>query len=440
VLLLHEINQAILKMNRRITLTPDWFLGKARSGNMPRRSVALSLSLLVFITISIFCVLSFTEPVHPLVYAHLGACNDLSLTDEEPEDLEEWQKERYLSEKFQYELETPQAKCTGELGVKIHNQLQADLHTAQHPSDCNGRFLIWKLGKGGFGQEVRKLAYQLAIAYAENRTLVLDTSTPWKYTDKELCPEQSLYCYFEPITQCTMDDVYRVHQQNRGESPIPVWSEDTPNERVVFGHYNTSKWRFFTPTQYGTLLSLEWFRSELLYYVLQPNEYTQAIVKEEKEKLGLPTQVDHVLPYIAIHVRGGDKHTEYKLHPFQEYLNKAKWFKTLYGVPNIFLVSDDAEVISQALEQPEGFNIIWSLNDRDKGGSQEVSEVGHQVMVKVLKDIFIASQCQFWIGTLSSNFGDTIWELMVARNAGTVPPYVSLDIPWTTHNQPNVFI
>lgn len=35
-----------------------------------------------------------------------------------------------------------------------------------------------------FLREVRKLAYQLAIAYAEDRTLILDTSVPWKYTDK----------------------------------------------------------------------------------------------------------------------------------------------------------------------------------------------------------------------------------------------------------------
>jgi len=391
-----------------------------------------------------FYLLSVTESKdssQPHVYAHLRACDDLSLSNEEPEDLEEWQKERYLSPKFQYELETPTAKCTGEVGVKIHNQVQENLFKRQHPETCNGRFLIWRLGKGGFGQEVRKLAYQLAIAYAENRTLVLDTSVPWKYTDKELCPEQSFNCYFKPITKCTLEDVLEVHKQNVGaDEPFPVWDPEGNNDApVVFGNFNTTKWRFFTPTEYGTLLSLEWFRSELLYYLLQANDYTQNIIPEEKKKLGLPEDLEK-LPFIAMHVRGGDKHTEYRLHPFQEYLNKAKWFKTLYGVKNIFLVSDDSLAIKQATENPEGFKIIWSTNQRESGGSQEVSEVGHEVMVKVLKDVFIASQCQFWIGTLSSNFGDAIWELMVARNAGTIPPYVSLDIPWTTHNQPNVFV
>jgi hypothetical protein len=354
--------------------------------------------------------------------------------------LEEWQRERYHSEQFQVELETPTAKCTGEVGVKIHEQLQQDFIHRQNPENCrSGRFLLWRLGKGGFGQEVRKLAYQLAIAYAENRTLVIDTSVPWKYTDAALCPEQSFYCYFEQITKCTLDDVLAVHEKTGSQGPIPTWSEDNVDVPVVFGNYNTTKWRYFTPPDYSTLLSLEWFRSELLYYLLQPNEYTQNVVREEKKKLGLPEALEKI-PYIAMHIRGGDKHTEYRLHPFREYLNKAKWFKTLYGVKNIFLVSDDAMAISQATTNSEGFNILWSSNDREEGGSQEATEVGHLVMLKVLKDIFIASQCQFWIGTLSSNFGDTIWELMVARNAGTIPPYVSLDIPWTTHNQPNVFV
>jgi hypothetical protein len=103
------------------------------------------------------------------------------------------------------------------------------------------------------------------------------------------------------------------------------------------------------------------------------------------------------------------------------------------------LVSDDANIIKQAGEDPN-FHITWASGDRQPGGSHEITETGYSVMAKVLKDIFIASSCQYWIGTLSSNFGDVIWELMVARNHGTVPPYISLDIPWTTHNQPNVFI
>jgi hypothetical protein len=359
-------------------------------------------------------------------------CEENSMEFAEPEDLEEWQKERYLSEDFQYGLENPKPKCTGEIGRRMHTGLQEDLDILQQPADCTGRFLIWRLGTGGFGQEVRKLAYQLAIAFAENRTLLLDTSKPWKYTDKDICPEQSFYCYFEPLTQCTMQDLGKSYES------FPVWSEDSINERVVVGNYNTDKWRYFTPEKYGTALSLEWFRAELLAYVMRTNEYTKLLVRDEKIKLGLDPDA-HTLPYISMHIRGGDKKSEYKLHPWKSYLNKANWFKSLYGVDNIFLVSDDANVMEQAATEPN-FHIVWASGERTPGGSHEITETGHSVMVKVLKDILIASSCKYWIGTLSSNFGDVIWELMVARNHGTIPPYISLDIPWTTHNQPNVFI
>jgi len=221
-------------------------------------------------------------------------------------------------------------------------------------------------------------------------------------------------------------------------SEFPVWSPDSLAEPVVVGQFNTDKWRFYTPPKFGAVLTLEWYRSELLYYVMRPNDYTKNLIQEEKEALGMDVHQDS-FACIAMHVRGGDKRTEYQLHPFQEYLNKAKWFNALYGVKDIFLVSDDKDVIQQATADTD-FNIFWAQIQRDSGGSNEVTEVGHEVMVKVLKEIFIASQCQLWIGTLSSNFGDVIWELMIASNHGTVPPYVSLDIPWTTHNQPNVFI
>lgn len=87
-------------------------------------------------------------------------------------------------------------------------------------------------------------------------------------------------------------------------SSFPVWSENSFDESIVVGNYNTDKWRYFTPTKYGTLLSLEWFRSELLAFSLRPNEYTKTLVREEKKILGLD-QDQLLLPCIAMHVRGG---------------------------------------------------------------------------------------------------------------------------------------
>jgi len=349
--------------------------------------------------------------------------------------MQTWQRRRYSSDKFQLHAENPHAGCAGD--VQTHNQIQKDIFQVQHPENCSGRFLIWKLGTGGFGQEVRKLAYQLAIAQAENRTLILDTSLPWKYTDKEVCPQQDLSCFFLPLSSCSLHHVIVQHPQLSSIS-LPTWTESNLEEPVVVGQFNTDKWRFYTPSKFTTTLTLEWYRSELLYYIMRPNEFTENLVREEKVALGMDPSKESYL-CLAMHVRSGDKRTEYKVHSFLEYLAKAQWFNALYGIKDIFLVTDDHDVIEQAKTEPN-FHIFWSRGTRSVGGSHEHSEVGHEVMVKVLKDVLIASQCQLWVGTLSSNFGDIIWELMIARNFGVVPPYVSLDVPWKTHDQPNVFI
>jgi len=120
-------------MKKRTVLTNDSLWNQAKNEKL---NIALALFLLTFMLLSMFYLLSVTESKdssQPHVYAHLRACDDLSLSNEEPEDLEEWQKERYLSPKFQYELETPTAKCTGEVGVKIHNQVQENLFKRQNP-------------------------------------------------------------------------------------------------------------------------------------------------------------------------------------------------------------------------------------------------------------------------------------------------------------------
>lgn len=148
--------------------------------------------------------------------------------------------------------------------------------------------------------------------------------------DTEICPQQSFFCYFEPLSRCTMKDL-------KGDyTSFPVWSEQTMDARVVVGNYNTDKWRYYTPSKYGTVLSLEWFRAELLAYSMRPNEFTKALISEEKQRLGLDPDM-LVLPFISMHVRGGDKKTEYDLHPFKEYLNKAEWFQVTSKTQHVLI-------------------------------------------------------------------------------------------------------
>ncbi len=46
-----------------------------------------------------------------------------------------------------------------------------------------------------------------------------------------------------------------------------------------------------------------------------------------------------------------------------------------------------------------------------------------------LLDVFLMSEADYVVGTLSSHFGALAYELSVARK-GFHPPYISLDFPW----------
>ena len=46
-----------------------------------------------------------------------------------------------------------------------------------------------------------------------------------------------------------------------------------------------------------------------------------------------------------------------------------------------------------------------------------------------LLDVFLMSEADYVVGTLSSHFGALAYELSVARK-GYHPPYISLDFPW----------
>lgn len=52
------------------------------------------------------------------------------------------------------------------------------------------------------------------------------------------------------------------------------------------------------------------------------------------------------------------------------------------------------------------------------------------VAESTILDILILSECDYFIGTLSSHFGALAYELSYA-NKGYHAPYISLDYPWS---------
>ncbi|KAK3847295.1 MAG: hypothetical protein J3R72DRAFT_189586 [Linnemannia gamsii] len=158
------------------------------------------------------------------------------------------------------------------------------------------------------------------------------------------------------------------------------------------------------------------------YYATRPNYQFR-----EQFRRYSPIQT----PCMSIHVRHSDKSEEAPPLEFPDYMIKAEEYRNQIKVSNIYVMSDDGEVIEstkqyknfrfQYLDVPRS-NQAW-YNDQAQGVPLGVLERDH------LLDVYAAAQCEHQILTYSSNVGRLIGELSYAiRNKE--PSLISLDSKW----------
>lgn len=84
------------------------------------------------------------------------------------------------------------------VSTELRTLMQKRLHHLQNPSDCDSApKLLCQVGKTcGFGCQMHHVAYCFILAYASQRTLVLD-STGWSYNFK------GWESVFQPVTPCS---------------------------------------------------------------------------------------------------------------------------------------------------------------------------------------------------------------------------------------------
>ncbi len=122
-----------------------------------------------------------------------------------------------------------------------------------------------------------------------------------------------------------------------------------------------------------------------------------------------------------MHVRHGDKFIETQPYPFSRYMKELK--KNWPHVKRVFIASDDKYVFFEA-----------SLNEEYKEyqfmfiNEMKFHKEGWELFRSLLCEIYILSECDYFLGTLTSNLGRLAWELMHAKKP--TAQVVSLDSPW----------
>jgi len=117
-------------------------------------------------------------------------------------------------------------------------------------------------------------------------------------------------------------------------------------------------------------------------------------------------------PIMSMHVRRGDKHKEMRLLDLEDYLQYSIPICLGFGVRNIFLSTEDPDVVDRALIDYPAFNWVFT-DDIRKNPSFEgfMQENKTREYLSSMNNLYAAAECDFFVGARASNWCRLIDEI-----------------------------
>mmetsp|Transcript_83080 Transcript_83080/g.222768 ORF Transcript_83080/g.222768 Transcript_83080/m.222768 type:complete len:142 (+) Transcript_83080:403-828(+) len=126
-------------------------------------------------------------------------------------------------------------------------------------------------------------------------------------------------------------------------------------------------------------------------------------------------------------------------HEAEAYLQPVREMRRRYGVSDVFLATQDADVVAAFRREPgirvmaldfdrqalTGRAALKALHWRQKLGFVDRQMVAESALV----DLFLLSECDMLVGAFHSQFARLAYQLMAVR-AGRLPPFASVDLSW----------
>ncbi|KAG7339498.1 hypothetical protein IV203_034495 [Nitzschia inconspicua] len=252
---------------------------------------------------------------------------------------------------------------------KIQNERQAALYQAIYDvqfrhADCQNVFRrhMWSSGLGADFLNINRGLYQAAQF---QRPFQISDAYPWhyaagkgKYRENETmaaCPSRDMYCFFLPLTKCPVGEASSENETlsnafHLDETPLTIHN-DTYHARD--GKVSQCIFEYATRPQ-------TWLWHKVY-------EYTQ-------------TRLNLTTPCMVMHVRRSDVLLHHKFarryFSIAEYINASQRTNmiTQDKVPNIFLITDDANAITEAVTEFPTFNWMYIRRKRykaDEGGWEQ---------------------------------------------------------------------
>ncbi|CAF3383729.1 unnamed protein product [Rotaria sp. Silwood1] len=288
-----------------------------------------------------------------------------------------------------------------EFSVEATLHAQQWLYEYQHPVDCtNKKFArIHSFAGSGFGSTIHQIVWAFGRALAEDRIAIYETPGNWLHGN---CNLGTPDCVFRPISNCSIPSTVDNNRTIRIQANNDHWFE--PIHPPVFQNR-----------------SFNWYRSQLLFYLMRYNPETLTHVQRTLAKYFNPPSVDLHRPYIAVYVRRSDKVSGREMsqsYPLQQYFDLFDADARQAKIKNVYINSEDRNIFTEFDEinkNKKGYYKLLSINvTRDVTYPTLISmpvEQRTKIILEFLTDLYIEANADLHVGTLTSNWCRLVDEM-----------------------------
>ncbi|XP_072032322.1 alpha-(1,6)-fucosyltransferase-like isoform X2 [Amphiura filiformis] len=311
----------------------------------------------------------------------------------------------------------------------LEQLVQKRFHYLQNPKDCSkAKKLVCYLNKGcGYGCQVHHVTYCFIVAYATQRTLILE-SKGWRYA------REGWEKFFLPLSSTCKDR--KGGSTGRWGAPDVIKDIQVVDLPIVDGlHPRPDSLPLAIPEDLFERLTrlhgnpIVWWLGQILRFLLRPQPELEKDMKDTEERLGF----GH--PIVGVHVRRTDKvGTEAAFHGIEEYMSHVEEYFQRYAmhadpgkdlVKRVFLATDDPGLLPEAQKKYPEYTFV-SDNDISKSAGLS-SRYSESSLRGIILDIHFLSLSDYLVCTFSSQVCRVAYEIMQTHHPDAAAYYHSLD-------------
>ncbi|XP_060867350.1 alpha-(1,6)-fucosyltransferase-like [Metopolophium dirhodum] len=304
------------------------------------------------------------------------------------------------------------------------------LRHTQNPPDCSKakKLLCNFLSRNwcGYGCRVHHFVKCLIVAYATERTMIIDNSVNWQFISG------GFEKLFLPLSNtCTSKDG-ETFSHWPGNETTQVINYIVPTPEYAAKQFYPSYIPVVLPEDLAGRINVlhgdpaVWWIGQFFKYIFRPQPSTTIAFNEFAKR------VNFQKPIVGLHIRRTDKLiNEASLHKLEEYMYHVEEYYKLreldgvYDAKRIYLATDEPTLFDEArLKYPE-YDIIGDP-EVSKSASGQKRELDSSIM-NINIEIHILAHCDYLVCTFSSNVCRLAYEIMNSLEPDSSAKFTSLD-------------